>query len=134
MAEGEQHELVDLHRIAQDGTRVRASAGASSFRRGQTLEQLMIEARAHLERVSTEGHDPALGAMRRAARKRAAEDRVARLEAALEQLPEVIATKQRSGSKDATPRVSTTDPDARVMKMGDGGFRPALNIQSGTTT
>jgi len=29
--------------------------------------------------------------------------------------------------------VSTTDPDARVMKMGDGGFRPAFNVQFATT-
>ena len=42
-------------------------------------------------------------------------------------------TKKRSGAKDATPRVSTTDPDARVMKMGDGGFRPAFNAQFATT-
>lgn len=44
------------------------------------------------------------------------------------------------GSPDATtakpepepqqaPRVSTTDADARVMKMPDGGFRPAFNAQ-----
>jgi transposase len=65
-----QHELVDLHRIAQDGTRVRASAGAASFRRQQTLEQLMTEARAHLERVTSEGHDPALGAPIRRGRLR----------------------------------------------------------------
>jgi transposase len=128
-----QHDLVDLHRIAQDGTRVRASAGADSFRGGETLELLMLEARAHLERVTKDGHDSKLGALRRAASKRAAEDRVRRLEAALEQLPDVIATKKRSGAKDTTPRVSTTDADARVMKMGDGGFRPAFNVQFGTT-
>jgi hypothetical protein len=41
--------------------------------------------------------------------------------------------KKKSGAKDATPRVSTTNPDARVMKMGDGGFRPAYNVQRATT-
>jgi uncharacterized protein (DUF885 family) len=46
----------------------------------------------------------------------------------------VTETKKRSGAKDATGRVSTTDPDARVMKMGDGGFRPAFNVQFATTT
>jgi transposase len=127
-------ELVDLSRVAQDGTRVRASAGATSFRREQTLQALMQEARAHLEAVTREAADPALSTRRAAARKRGAQQRLERLEAALKQIPEVTETKKRSGAKDATVRVSTTDPDARVMKMGDGGFRPAFNVQFATTT
>jgi hypothetical protein len=59
--------------------------------------------------------------------------RLERIEAAVQQIPEVTETTQRSGAKDATARVSTTDPDARVMKMGDGGFRPAFNVQCATT-
>jgi len=126
-------DLVDLNRVAQDGTRVRASAGAASFRREQTLEALMQQAREHLEAVTREAADPALSARRAAARKRGAQQRLERLQAALEQIPEVTETKKRSGAKDATVRVSTTDPDARVMKMGDGGFRPAFNVQFATT-
>jgi transposase len=126
-------DLVDLSRVAQDGSRVRASAGAASFRREQTLQALMQEARAHLEAVTHDAADPALSARRAAARQRGAQQRLERLEAALQQIPEVTATKQRSGAKDATVRVSTTDPDARVMKMGDGGFRPAFNVQFATT-
>jgi transposase len=129
-----QQKLVDLTRVAQDGTRVRASAGAASFRRESTLQGLMAEARAHVETVMREAADPALAARRAAARQRGAAQRLARLEAALAQLPEVLATKQRSGAKDATARVSTTDPEARVMKMGDGGFRPAFNVQFATTS
>ena len=129
-----QQDLVDLSRIAQDGTRVRASAGAASFRRANTLTALMLEARAHLDAVTKEAHDPAISARRAAARERGAQDRIARLEAALAQVPEVTATKKRSGAKDTEPRVSTTDPDARVMKMPDGGFRPAYNAQFATTT
>jgi transposase len=127
-------DLVDLSRVAQDGTRVRASAGAASFRREQTLQALMHEARAHLEAVTREAADPAISALRAAARKRGAQQRLERLEAALTQLPEVTETKKRSGAKDSTGRVSTTDPDARIMKMGDGGFRPAFNVQFATTT
>ena len=127
-------DLVDLSRVAQDGTRVRASAGAASFRREQTLQALMHEARAHLEAVTREAADPALSTRRAAARQRGAQQRLERLEAALTQIPEVTETKRRSGAKDATGRVSTTDPDARVMKMGDGGFRPAFNVQFATTT
>jgi transposase len=129
-----QQDLVDLHRVAQDGSRVRASAGASSFRREQTLQALMAEARAHLEVVTREAAEPAMSARRAAARKRGAQERLARLEAALEKVPEVTAVKQRSGAKDTTVRVSSTDPDARVMKMGDGGFRPAYNVQFATST
>jgi hypothetical protein len=90
-------------------------------------------ARAHLETVARDGRDPALGARRLAAQQRAAQDRVARLDAALAQLPEVVATQKKSRAKDAVARVSTTDPDARVMKMGDGGFRPAYHVQFATT-
>lgn len=127
-------DLVDLTRVAQDGTRVRASAGAGSFRRAATLEALMQQAREHLEAVTREAADPAITARRAAARKRGAQQRIERLEAALAQVAEVTETKKRSGAKNTTVRVSTTDADARVMKMGDGGFRPAFNVQFATTT
>jgi len=127
-----QHGLIDLSRVAQDGTRVRASAGAASFRKGETLETLMATAREHLAEVTREASAES-SARRVAAIQRAARDRLARLEQALAELPAVAATKKKSGAKDATPRVSTTDPDARVMKMPDGGFRPAFNIQFATT-
>ena len=94
----------------------------------------MAEVRAHLDAVTKEAADGTPNARRATARKRGAADRLARLEASLHQMPDVVATKKRSGSKDGTPRVSTTDPDARVMKMGDGGFRPALNVRFVTTT
>ena len=128
-----QRDLISLQRVAQDGTRVRASAGAASFRRGETLATLMAQARAHLAEVTRDA-SAEHAARRAAAIRRAAEDRLARLGQALAELPAVAATKQKSGSKDKTPRVSTTDPDARVMKMPDGGFRPAFNIQFATTT
>jgi len=128
------HDLIDLRRVAQDGTRIRASAGAASFRSGETLERLMSEARAHLVEVTRAATEPALTARHARAMARVAQDRLARLAHALAELPDVAAIKKKSGAKDATPRVSTTDPDARVMKMPDGGFRPAFNVQLATTT
>jgi len=128
------HDLIDLHRVAQDGTRIRASAGAASCRSGESLERLMLEARAHLVEVTRAATDPARTARHAATMARVAQDRLARLEHALAELPDVTAIKKQSGAKDATPRVSTTDPDARVMKMPDGGFRPACNVQLATTT
>lgn len=122
--------VVTLRRVAQDGTRVRASAGAASFRRRPTLEQCLEAAR---RQVDTTAQQPESGVpqRQRAARQRASRSREARLQAALAELPQVEAVKARGKSKTA-PRVSTTDPDARVMKMADGGFRPAYNVQFAT--
>ncbi|MFN2240420.1 MAG: transposase [Thermoanaerobaculia bacterium] len=71
----------------------------------------------------------------KAARERAAKDRLKRVERALAQMPEVEEKKKSdNGKKKTEPRTSTTDPDARVMKMADGGYRPAYNIQNVTDT
>ena len=94
----------------------------------------MTEACTHLVEVTRAATDPALTARRAATMARVAQDRLTRLEHALAELPDVAAIKKKSGAKDATPRVSTTDPDARVMKLPDGGFRPAFNVQLATTT
>lgn len=123
--------LVELKRVAQDGMRVRASAGAASFRREPSLRKCLEEARRHVEEVAREAGDGSCD-RREAARRRAAEDRLKRVERALELLPEVQKVK-KAGDK-ANARVSTTDPEARVMKMGDGGFRPAWNVQLSTDT
>jgi transposase len=133
--------LVTVHRIAQDGTRVRACAGSSSFRRRGRLEALLGEARAHVAELRGRLDDPAqsagLSARQRAARERAARERLGRVEQAVAALPGLEARQRES--RDATrrgraPRVSTTDPQARVMKMPDGGFRPAVNVQLAVDT
>jgi transposase len=130
MAEG----LVTLDRVAQDGMKVRASAGAASFRRQMTLEQALQDAELQVEALRTEiESDPAAANKRQqAARRRAATERTERIRAALAQLPQVAAAKKAKERDNA--RASTTDPDARVMKMGDGGFRPAFNVQFATAT
>ena len=109
---------------------MRASAGAASFGSGETLEWLVLDARAHRVEVTRAATDPALTARHAATMARVAQ---ARLEHALAERPDVAAIKKKSGARDATPRVSTTDPDTRVMKMPDGGFRPAFNVQLRTT-
>jgi len=121
--------IVTLARVAQDGTRVRASAGVGSFRREGTLRERLQEARKLVERIARQ---QAGGADRAAAAQaRAAAEGLARVEEALAQLPEVAAAKARNHSRSA-PRTSTTDPDARILKMSDGGFRPAYNVQVAT--
>lgn len=108
------HGLCSLERIAQDGTRVRASAGIASFRRAETLESLREEARAHLKAVLADAQRSGMSAVRRAARERGARERLKRVEAAIAQLPELTATKKQDNDKQA--RMSASDPDARVMK------------------
>lgn len=126
---------ISLERVAQDGMRVRADAGAASFRRQASLEQHLAEAGELVDDIKTRAAaDPAAASRRaQAARERAAQQREERIRAALEQLPQVQAAKRRNGDKPEEARVSTTDADARVMKMGDGGFRPAFNVQLATT-
>jgi Transposase DDE domain len=68
---------------------------------------------------------------RAAAAMRHAEGRLERIEQALGRMPEMEAKIKPGDAKEA--RVSTTDPPATVMKMADGGFRPAYNIEYGTT-
>ena len=142
--------VLKLQRIAQDGTRVRANAGAASFRRESTLrDRCMADAKAQVERLRRElEEDPAASSNReRAARERAAREREAAVARALKELPKMVGAHQRTQKKrerearragkvvpdtKKEPRVSTTDPEARVMKMGDGGFRPAYNVQFAT--
>jgi len=127
-----QRGIVTMARVAQDGTRVRGSAGAGSFRRGETLAECLRQARKQVERVQKQADTP-VNARADAAQQRAAADRMARVEEALAQLPALEATKQRQkGQRPTEARVSTTDPDARVMKMADGGYRPAYNVQLAT--
>ena len=142
--------LVDLNRVAQDGIRVRASAGAASFRRRETLEHLLQEAQAEVQRLQPPGdappaqEQPEPSPQQRAARRRHAKERVVRIQRALTRLPEMEAKKEKArkkkpknkggkkGAKDQAARVSTTDPQATVMKMPDGGYRPACNVQFST--
>lgn len=127
-----QRRVVTMARVAHDGTRVRGSAGAGSFRRGETLQECLRQARKQVERVPKQA-DPAVNARTEAAQQRAAAERLAHVEEALAQLPDIQATKARQRDKRPTEaRVSTTDPDARVMKMADGGYRPAYNVQLAT--
>ena len=106
----------------------RGSAGAGSFRRGATLRECLRQARQQVTRTAKQTAAP-LNARVEAAQRRADGERLARVDEALAQWPAVQAIKDRqSGTRRREARVSTTDPDARVMKMADGGYRPAYNV------
>lgn len=145
--------LVTLNVVAQDGLRVRAHAKASSFRRQHKLAELHAQAQAQVEVLKRELSEDAGASARRkqAAIERAAREREQRLAAALATMdklqrkpvpePKQPRPSKRRGRGDddsggstaakpeAEPRVSSTDHEARVMKMADGGFRPAFNAQ-----
>lgn len=137
-------QVITLRRVAQDGVRVRANAGASSFRRRERLNTLRTLATELVRSLKEQAQkDPGAPSRRaQAARERAAEYRARAIEAALAQLseaddePEAPSRKasQAGGGKKLKrePRASTTDAQARVMKMADGGFRPAYNVQYAT--
>jgi transposase len=129
-----EQDLVDLNRVAQDGMRVRASAGAASFRRRPTLEVCLHEAQTQVQRLREELEaDPAQANRRQQrAEQRAAREREERVRQALARMPELEAKKKADAKGEA--RASTSDPEATVMKMADGGFRPAYNVQLSTDT
>lgn len=142
-------ELVMVSRVSQDGVRVRVSAGAGSFRREERLRVLLAESQKHVEELKRQVAEPeklaATVVKKKAAQRRAAEEKHKRLEQALAQLPELKQRQQerarragqgRYGEKirEKELRVSTSDPEARVMKMANGGYNPAFNVQLATDT
>jgi transposase len=129
--------LVPLETIAQDGMRVRAGAGRSSFRRKPSLQRLQHEAQEHLDRLKKaaedEGERQQADARRQAAAERAARDRKKRIDEALQQYEALSEQREKRKKGDGKrTRVSTTDPDARTMKMANGGYDPAFNVQFAT--
>lgn len=125
---------VTLETIGQDGMRVRASAGNSSFRRKARLQQLHAAAKKHVERLRDEAEDESkrgqASAGRQAAAQRAAEERAERIRRSLEEVDKLAEQKEKRKKGDGEKaRCSTTDPESRRMKMGDGGFRPAYDFQ-----
>ncbi len=126
--------LVPLETIAQDGMRVRASAGTSSFRREPTLKKLQQKAAQHVEDLKSESQSPSsrqAGESRReAAQERAARERLERVNQASETIKELQQKREkRKKGTGKEARCSTTDPQSRRMKMANGGYNPAYNVQ-----
>lgn len=123
-------DLVHLDKLGQDGMRVRASAGNSSFKRAETLERLLEEAEAHWDHLEEEFQQSQCSPRQLAAQRRAARERIERLQQAREEVQQVAQQReQRKKGNGPSARASTTDPAARRTKMADGGYRPAYNVQ-----
>lgn len=124
--------LITLQTVAQDGMRVRANAGSGSFRRDASLEEAQKEAEAHIQEIRRQHEQDTDGGelRRKTAQERAARERFERIDAARANLKEMQERyEKRAGTPRSQPRASTSDPEARRMKMGDNGTRPAMNVQ-----
>lgn len=115
--------LVSLERVAQDGTRVRASASAPSFRREVSLQDCLEQAALHVKAVFAED-DPEPSEAENRARQAGALDYQRRVEQAVLTVQE-LRTKEKP-----EPRASTTDADARVMKIRMGATAPPTTCSS----
>jgi transposase len=124
-------DLASLEVLGQDGMRVRASAGNDSFKREAKLQQLLEEADQQWDRLQQEfEQETDLSARQQAAQERAARERIERLKQAQQEVQKVAEAREKRKKGDgASARASTTDPEARRMKMGDGGTRPAYNVE-----
>jgi transposase len=114
--------LITLERVMHDGTKIRACTSSGAFRTHARVDQRVAEARAVVEALEAMPEEEGRARQQRA-RERGARDRQRRLEAALQEFDKLAAAQSRM------TRVSTTDPDARVMKQADGGTAPSYNVQ-----
>jgi transposase len=121
--------LITLERVMHDGTKIKACAGADSFRREERIRSHLQAAREQVAAMGDPQAEPS--ARQRAARERAQRERIQRLEKALEELEKIRDAKAGSEAKEQA-RVSQSDPQARIMKQGDGGFAPSYNAQIST--
>jgi hypothetical protein len=119
--------LVTLERVMQDGTKIGANAAADSFRRKERVEQALQQAREQVAAVEALSEEETSRRLAKT-RKRARRERQERLEQALEEFNQLAA----QGKDKEKRRVSTSDPEARVMKQPDGGYAPSYNVQIDT--
>jgi transposase len=121
--------LITLERVMHDGTKIKACAAADSFRREERLQSHLEMAREHVKLMEEAGDEDVAPRLARA-RERAARERQERLEQALQEIEKL--QKPKKGQDREKVRVSTTDPEARIMKQADGGFAPSYNAQIST--
>ena len=119
--------LITLKRVMQDGTKIRANAAGDSFRRKQRVEQALKQAAEQVKAVGAMSEEETSRRMAKA-RQRAARERQERLERAVEEFKKLV----QEGKDKEKRRVSTSDPEARVMKQPDGGFAPSYNVEIDT--
>ena len=123
--------LMNLEQVTLDGTKIEAQASGQSFRREKTLREQLEHAQRWVAQLSQEETAAQHGKRREAARRRAAEQQQARLEQALEEVKQIRKTKKGDEEKQQA-RASRSEPEARIMKTGEGGYAPSYNLQTMT--
>lgn len=126
--------LITLERVTLDGTKIKANASGNTFRRKEKLQAHLELAREQVRILNAEGEQEEITVQRQAAaRRRAARQRASRLEAAVREV-ERLQQAKRHDRKQFVARASSTDPDAHVMRNGEGGTVPSYNVQLLTDT
>jgi len=123
--------LVTMERVTQDGTKIKANASGKSFRREKTLSEHLKLAQEQVEAVNELQETDEGNQRQKRAVERSARERKEKLEKAFSELEELRKIKKTNKEKE-NARVSTTDPESRVMKQGNGGFSPSYNVQIST--
>ena len=122
--------LITLQRVMHDGTKVKACASDKSFRRKATLQDHLGLAREQVEQMG-DPESEELSQRVAKARQRALREKREHLEEALKALEQMEASRSKSSDKTKV-RVSTTDPEARVMLHAKGAYGPGYNVQLST--
>jgi transposase len=121
--------LITLERVTLDGTKIKANAGGNTFRRKEKLEAHLQWAREQVQRMEQQAAEEEQMARRQvAARRRAARQRQSRLEAAVREV-ERMQSEKKEDRDSFVARASSTDPEAHVMRNGEGGTVPSYNVQ-----
>lgn len=124
--------LVTLERVTVDGTKVRASVNKKTFSRAEKIREHLEVARRHVEELQKEEVEQEKRTRQGSAQRRAARERVDRLEAALAEVERLQSEKK--WNRDKPSHASTSDADAQFMRTSDHGLAPAYNVQLTTDT
>jgi len=126
--------LITLERVTLDGTKIKANAGGNTFHRKETLEAHLQLAREQVRLMEEQAaQEEQRNKRQAAARRRAARQRQSRLEAAVQEV-ERLQGEKKDDRESFVARASGTDPEAHVMRNGEGGTVPSYNVQLLTDT
>jgi transposase len=126
--------LITLERVTLDGTKIKAHAGGNTFRRREKIAAHLEAAREQVRVLNAQAeNEEQLAKRQAAAKRRAARQRASRLEAAWREV-ERLQREKVHDRKTFVARASSTDPEAHVMRNGEGGTVPSYNVQLVTDT
>jgi hypothetical protein len=119
--------LITLEQVMQDGTKIKAQASVRSYRQEETIREHLERARRRVREMGDPRNEES-NPRTKQARERARREQQERLENALQELEKLQARKQGEQAKSKV-RVSSSDPQARVMHHSDGGLTLSYNAQ-----